>query len=206
MTPKTTEPTKSTKPATSASHHSRNIGSSISTPKSDSSGASGAESLGLSTNTSYSSGTASSEIQKWIGSARRQQSTSPPVIKGLEISIEQQALCHFLANWILIHPEGTSHGYMECTVPLIERAPPESAFALSIKATAMASLATRPHSKALISRANIHYAKAICTLNAALRDPVMAYQDSTLAAVITLGLYEVGPPHVLLGVFASINT
>ena len=183
---------KSNKPAAGATH-SRDWDSNISTPKSDYS-LGNSELSGLSSNTSYTSGSApsssSSQVQKWLGSSSKERAISTPVPNELDLSLEQQALCHFLANWILIHPEGTSHGYMECTVPLIDKASPESAFGLSIKATAMASLAGRPNAKPLLSIANYHYAKALSTLNAALRDPVMAYQDQTLAAVITLGLYE----------------
>jgi hypothetical protein len=184
---------KSNKPTTSATY-ARDWDSNISTPKSDYSRGS-SQLSGLSSNTSYSSGSAlsSSQLQKWLGSSGKERAISPPLPNVLDLSLEQQALCHFLANWVLIHPEGTSHGYMECTVTLIGAALPESAFSLCIKATAMASLASRPHSKALLPRANMYYAKALSTLNAALRDPVMAYQDQTLAAVIMLGLYEASP-------------
>ena len=116
----------------------------------------------------------------------------------LGIPLEDQALCHLLANWIMKSSQGNDHSYMECQLPLLERATPNSPILICTKAAAMASLAGRPHSRALLPSARAYYGKALSQLNVALRDPTLAYQDETLAAIIKLCLYEVNFPYVLL--------
>jgi hypothetical protein len=126
------------------------------------------------------------------------RSNKPSVLTVLKIPVEDQAVCHLLANWIMRRSRGMGHGYMECQLSLMERATPNSPLLICTKAAAMASLANQRHSKALLPLAKACYGHALRQLNAALRDPALAYQDQTLAAVIKLCLYEVNFHCVLL--------
>ncbi|RDW67039.1 hypothetical protein BP5796_09788 [Coleophoma crateriformis] len=56
---------------------------------------------------------------------------------------------------------------------------------------AYALLANRSNAKELISKASTEYARGLQMINKALRDPVQALEDDTLASVIVLGIFEV---------------
>lgn len=80
---------------------------------------------------------------------------------------------------------------MEFVVPLLKSEQPAPHFKLAFDACAMASLGNRVgpgcnfEGKALGS-----YTKALSATFIALKDPVLSKEDSTLAAVLLLGLFE----------------
>ncbi|KAH7127838.1 hypothetical protein B0J13DRAFT_564610 [Dactylonectria estremocensis] len=60
----------------------------------------------------------------------------------------------------------------------------------AIDAVGMAGISNVSYAPRVASRSKERYAKAIAAVNKALRDPVQVVADSTLMAVILLGLYE----------------
>jgi hypothetical protein len=104
--------------------------------------------------------------------------------------IDQQAACFFLANYVLLPEQGTMRGYFDFILPLLQDKPDPCLFA-AFSAVSMASLGTRPNSKALLPQADLCYVKALIKINSTLRDPKTASSDSALAAVLLLSFFEV---------------
>lgn len=61
----------------------------------------------------------------------------------------------------------------------------------AIEAVGMAGISNVSFAPYVASRAKEQYCKAVTAVNLALSDPVQAVADSTLMAVILLGLFEV---------------
>lgn len=113
----------------------------------------------------------------------------------LKIPLEQQALCYFLSNWVLMPRENSTRGYLDCLIPMIKTEEPGGHLSIAFTAVGLAALGNRPHSKRLLPLAGAKYAQALNLTNAALRDPVKAKTDQTLASVLLLGLFEVYHVH-----------
>ncbi|KAG6041834.1 hypothetical protein E4U41_001305 [Claviceps citrina] len=108
-----------------------------------------------------------------------------------QIPLDDQAACHFIANYVLVPRHGSLIGFMEFVVPLLnaERVPLH--YRCAFEACALASLnngvGNRNHFE---KQALGKYTKALSTTFAALQDPEVAKEDATLAAVLLLGLFE----------------
>ena len=116
------------------------------------------------------------------------------IIPALNVSTEEQASCHFLSNYVLVPRDGGgTRGYMEFIVPLMNLKSGNAHLRQAFTACAMASLGNRANAygSKLSSDALIEYTKALQSTHAALKDPVQSLSDSTLAAVLMLGLFEV---------------
>ncbi|KAM0205960.1 hypothetical protein ACHAPQ_001858 [Fusarium lateritium] len=113
------------------------------------------------------------------------------ILSTLQLPVDQQATCHFLSNFVLLPSHDNTRGWMEFVVPLLKSEQSAPHFKLAFDACAMASLGNRVgpgcnfESKALGS-----YTKALSATFIALKDPVLSKEDSTLAAVLLLGLFE----------------
>ncbi|ESZ96651.1 hypothetical protein SBOR_2961 [Sclerotinia borealis F-4128] len=107
-------------------------------------------------------------------------------------SIEQQAPCYFMSNFVIIPQSGQIRGSFDWVLPLIKTEPPASALSLSFQAVAMASLANKPNARGsnLMHSAIDQYAKALKVVNLALQNPVQQKSDQTLASIILLGFFE----------------
>jgi hypothetical protein len=88
-----------------------------------------------------------------------------------------------------------------------------AALRASIEAVGMAALSNVCHSPRVEDQSKRQYHQALAATNHALSDPVQAVADTTLMAVILLGLFEVCPPRrvverdfSLTHVFASAST
>lgn len=82
------------------------------------------------------------------------------------------------------------HGFLSM-LPGILVTPPSSALQATIKAVGLASVSRFQRLPGITQSAGENYGAALLATNAALRDPVLAKADSTLAAVVLLSLYEV---------------
>ncbi|CZT08308.1 hypothetical protein WAI453_007314 [Rhynchosporium graminicola] len=109
------------------------------------------------------------------------------------IPLEQQAPCFFVSNFV-IAPRQQSRGYFDFLMPMLKNESSDSHLSLAFSAVAMASLANRPNTRGqrmLFSQAIGQYAKALKATNLALQSPVNQKTDSTLAAILMLGFFEV---------------
>ena len=109
--------------------------------------------------------------------------------------VEDQAICNFVKNFVLVPTKGSSRRYMDFLIPMIG----EEQFVTNIKSTvcsavmavALALLGNRPNSKPLIAQATQQYARALKRVNEALADPKRALEDRTLMTVLLLSHFEV---------------
>lgn len=117
--------------------------------------------------------------------------SSQVAIKNPRIPLDQQAECHFVANWILIPRQGGTRGFMEYLVPLLRNESQTYHFRMAFDACALASLNNRVGSGHDFEKESLGlYTKALSATFAALKDPVQGTADTTLAAILLLGLYE----------------
>ena len=123
-------------------------------------------------------------------------SSSVAVPRALQVPVDQQALCFFLANYVYLPAANTQRGYHDFLIPLLKTEKPGSQLIEAFQAVALASLANRPNSKGsdLMSQAVSHYAKALKVTNIALQTPALQKSDATLASIILLGFFEVCKP------------
>lgn len=125
------------------------------------------------------------------------------IIPALGIATEQHAACHFVSNFILVPRVGDARGFNDHLIPLIRSEPSNSHLMHAFNACALASMANRLTSDSidLSERALSEYTKALATTHAAIQDTDRSKSDSTLAAVLLLGLFE-NMTAKQLGVFA----
>lgn len=105
--------------------------------------------------------------------------------------LETRASCHFLSNYVLIPNKGSSAGFLEFILPLVQQNDTITHFKYAFDACALASLSTRVGAgKDLEKLALAQYTRALAAVSMALKDPGVAKLDASLAAVFLLGLFE----------------
>ena len=119
-------------------------------------------------------------------------SAEQAVIPALSVPVEQRATCLFVSNFILMSKPGCNRGFLEYLIPLLSQDSRENHLQHAFNSCALALLHNRgsPGSK-LGEMALSEYSRALSHTNAALRDPRAQKEDSTLAAVLLLGMFEV---------------
>lgn len=105
--------------------------------------------------------------------------------------IHQQAACYFLSNFVLLPEAGAMKGYLDFIIPLLKQVDPSPPLLHAFSAVSLAALGTRPNSKSLLPKADVWYVEALKEITVALKDPIVASSDSTLAAVMLLASFEV---------------
>ncbi|MCJ1287232.1 hypothetical protein MMC26_006580 [Xylographa opegraphella] len=104
---------------------------------------------------------------------------------------ERQALCYFFSQFTAIpQHHSTSRGYLEYLLPAYFDAAPQSPLFAALSATALATFSNRPGRKVLMYNAQKMYLTAVALIQKAVADPVEAKMDTTIVAVLLLGLYE----------------
>lgn len=114
------------------------------------------------------------------------QSVYPP----LSAALEERAICFFLSNYVLIPHGAIKCGFLGFLLPMM-KAQPSAILSDSLSAVALATFGNQPNAKTLKPKAQQAYAKALRQLTNVVSDPKQAAQDTTLAAVLLLGLFEV---------------
>lgn len=113
------------------------------------------------------------------------------IAPGLTTPVKEQADCYFVSNFVLIPKPGSTRGFFDYLIPLLQTEGRNSHLQRAFNACAMALLNNRAASRnSYADRALNEYTHALTGTNAALRDPVAQKADSTLAAVLLLGLFE----------------
>jgi hypothetical protein len=112
----------------------------------------------------------------------------------LSSSIEQQASCFFVTNFVRTPQSAYPRGNFDYLLPILKSESPDSHLSISFSAVALAALANRPNSKAsgLMQQALCQYTKALKAINLALQNPTQQKSDATLASIILMGFFEVG--------------
>ncbi|KAI1411546.1 hypothetical protein F5Y13DRAFT_55669 [Hypoxylon sp. FL1857] len=142
---------------------------------------------------SASSSTPSSSGDSTISPVLSDSIKSPleqAIIPSLNVPIEHQASCHFVSNFILIPREGNTRGFMDFIIPLLKQEP-RGHLQHAFNACSIAFLNNRGGTGGRFAdKALREYTKALNGTNNALRNPDTQLADSTLAAVLLLGLFE----------------
>ena len=141
-----------------------------------------------------------------LGSKIEEIDQSPSILQHLSTPIDQQAACFFLSNYVLIPEEGTMRGYLDFLLPLLKRPKPDPSFILAFSAVGLAALGNRPNSKSLLPKAESLYVRALKQINLALQNPTKSTDDSTLAAVLLLSVFEVRIQTTLSARFLTSRT
>ncbi|KAL3459634.1 hypothetical protein BJX64DRAFT_301100 [Aspergillus heterothallicus] len=119
--------------------------------------------------------------QQWPLPAEESPST-PPLVYSL-IPDDQRGMSYVISYYI-----GTDqHRGLLLFLPSLMERDPSPALKASAKALGLLGMTGMPHSK---QRAREEYIIGLRATNSALRDPTAATSDSTLGAVLLLGLYE----------------
>jgi hypothetical protein len=114
-----------------------------------------------------------------------------PVDTFPQVPIIDQASCHFISNFVLVPRQGSTRGFMEYLVPMLRTESHPQHFRLAFDACALASLGNRVGAGVNIrNMALARYTKALASTYQALRDPEISRQDSTLASILLLGMFE----------------
>ncbi|KAH8885351.1 hypothetical protein GQ53DRAFT_770222 [Thozetella sp. PMI_491] len=109
----------------------------------------------------------------------------------LQTTLEDQAACYFLSNYVLSATRGVGRGICTFLVPLLNRADvKDSPLPMAFSATSMAALAGRPSARSLLPQAHTYYSRALKEINTALQDRNRALLDHSIAAVVLLSFYE----------------
>lgn len=105
------------------------------------------------------------------------------ITKTLTLPIEQIATSHFFSTYV-------PHGHFHYLPQLYSDMDPTSSLFPVVHAVAIANLSREMRAPELQVEAQSHYACALAATNRALACPNMAVQDSTLASVLLLSLFE----------------
>lgn len=120
-------------------------------------------------------------------SSSSSKSPSPASILPAPTTIDDQVMSHIFTYYV-----GTTRvqGLLSY-LPHLLSTDPSPALQATIKAAGLESMARINRLPELKRAAGEQYGKALIATNNALRDPASAKSDSTLGAVILLGMYEV---------------
>lgn len=111
--------------------------------------------------------------------------------QGVPVDIYERATCFFISNFVEVSAGGESRGHLEFLMPLLCESNRSSALSQAFSSVALAAFGNQPNSRDLLPKAMDLYVKAIRQIHVALMDPKLSLEDSTLASVILLGLFEV---------------
>ncbi|KAF7871559.1 hypothetical protein EAF04_003666 [Stromatinia cepivora] len=104
-------------------------------------------------------------------------------------SIEDKATAFFLSNYV-IGDHGPTRGHLDHLSDLYESDSMDDNLVAAVHAVGLAGyshLAKAPH---LINQARAQYARSLQLTNAALQSPTAVKKDSTLLAILILGIFE----------------
>ncbi|KAK5992934.1 hypothetical protein PT974_06359 [Cladobotryum mycophilum] len=119
----------------------------------------------------------------------RSQSPVTPIPAEIPADVEEYAKSFFLSSYIL-RGDGIP-GHLSCLARLLTRGQLDVALQTALVAVGTAGLSFMKSSPQLEVAARKSYSLAISQINEALQDPTRVTKDDILAAIVTLGVYEV---------------
>lgn len=113
------------------------------------------------------------------------------VVPALNLPVEQRASFFFVSNFVLVPDQGDPRGFLDYLIPLLNQEGPGSHLHYAFNACSLALLYNRGGPSANLGEMALNkYANALSKLNATLGDAEGQKADSTLAAVLLMGLFE----------------
>ncbi|TEY84197.1 hypothetical protein BOTCAL_0019g00210 [Botryotinia calthae] len=126
------------------------------------------------------------EVQRLVEAI---QNGTQPVCPPLTAALEERAICFFLSNYVLIPHGAVRCGFLGFLLPLM-KLQPSAVLSDSLSAVALATFGNQPNARMLKPKAEQAYSKALRHVTNAISDPKQATEDTTLAAVMLLALFE----------------
>lgn len=114
---------------------------------------------------------------------------SPIPAFSLAPTIEDQATAYFVTNYV-VNTGGPTRGHLDYITKICGEDGDFEGLICSMKAVGLAGFAHRSQAPSLFKNARYQYWKALQATNEALRSPVRAKKDSTISAIMILGIYE----------------
>ena len=118
-----------------------------------------------------------------------QQWPSPMLQYSLAQPIEERATVFFVANYV-IGNRGPTRGHLDYLGDLYQTGFLPEGLMASMKAVGLAGYSHAANAPSLMKNARYQYMRALQFTNAALRSPVDVKKDTTLMAVMILGIFE----------------
>jgi hypothetical protein len=109
----------------------------------------------------------------------------------LSVPVDQQAASFFLSNFVIVPGHGSLRGYLNFVLPYIGSQQVNSVVNSAFSAVSLAAFGSRPNAKALLPKADAAYYTALKEINATLKNPSLSTDESTLAAILMLSMFEV---------------
>ncbi|TDZ66139.1 Transcriptional regulatory protein moc3 [Colletotrichum trifolii] len=108
-------------------------------------------------------------------------------------SLDEQASCYFLSEFIIVPFTPTARGYYRFLPRFLSRPKVSKCLSQAYKAVSLAALATRRtvNANSALFHAQNHYLRAVRAVNKAIMDPEEVKDDQTLGAVLLLAFYEI---------------
>ncbi|KAI3392678.1 hypothetical protein diail_5318 [Diaporthe ilicicola] len=110
------------------------------------------------------------------------------------VPVDQRASHFFAWNFIMVPGQrGRNSGHLDYLLPLLNsETRPDSAFQLAYSACALAAMGNRvkADSTNLVELSFMQHSRALAAIHQALKDPAQCKNDSTLATVLLLSLFE----------------
>lgn len=104
-------------------------------------------------------------------------------------SIEDRATAFFLSNYV-IGDNGPTRGHLDHLSDLYESDSIDDNLVAAVQAVGLAGFAHSAKAPHLINQARAQYTKSLQLTNAALQSPTAVKRDSTLLAILILGIFE----------------
>ncbi|KAF7888467.1 uncharacterized protein EAF02_003008 [Botrytis sinoallii] len=104
-------------------------------------------------------------------------------------SIEDRATAFFLSNYV-IGDNGPTRGHLDHLSDLYESDGIDDNLVAAVQAVGLAGYAHSAKAPHLINQARAQYAKSLQLTNTALQSPTTVKRDSTLLAILILGIFE----------------
>ncbi|CAD6445440.1 e6c83758-c103-4d61-bf07-34e01271705b [Sclerotinia trifoliorum] len=104
-------------------------------------------------------------------------------------SIEDKAAAFFLSNYV-IGDHGPTRGHLDLLSDLYESNSIDDNLVAAVHAVGLAGYSHSAKAPQLMNQARAQYAKSLQLTNAALQSPIAVKKDSTLLAILILGIFE----------------
>jgi len=105
--------------------------------------------------------------------------------------VGEQVFNFFFSYFVLNSQSGQEQGYLDFLLPLLPNQPKGSPLPLAFSAAALAAFGTQRRVKDMLVKAEDMYGKALEATQRAIGDPGRARDNSTLASVALLCVFEV---------------
>jgi hypothetical protein len=139
---------------------------------------------------SSSSASPSSSLEVAPRTPQQRGQTISPAYFNINPSIEDRAAAFFVTNYV-IGDHGPTRGHLDRLADLYESDSLDDSLVAAVHAVGLIGYSHSVKAPELLPKAQSQYTKALRLTNAALRCPTAVKKDSTLMAILILGIYEI---------------